>query len=580
MKELYVLLAPIFWSARNSIVRFDRLFYKRVLFYVSSCGLFLFLVTRLMDLGMARLQSLSPDVFSVLVMKGYSLIFIIIFFMQIVNGVVLSLNAYYHSGDLEVLFTSPVNRPSLFLSRFLQTHVKASWMLILFGIPLVSSAGLLYRARLFYYVYAVALFSVFSTIPVNIGIGLSMVTASVFPVTRMRKFLVSTGIVTVVLLVTLLRILRPERFANPELFANLTLFVSNLNAPSFVLLPNRWLTESLFGFLRNSFSSNTGIYLSLLFLTSYLLALSAYGIFKKYHYRGWELFQEGGTILGGTKHVSGRPISFRFRKRVMEGLPVRQLARLVGGRSTAFIRKDILLQMRDARNIHQMLILVSLIAIYLFSIASIPLNWEGYAIQLKYIISFFNLGLVLIILASICSRLVYPAVIAERASLWVVQTSPVTPKRYIMTKFFFFLVPLFFVGQLLTVSSSLLIGVETFFIILMCITVGLTSFSLVGMTVIFGISGFGRAVNGSAQEAKTSSAAHMIASLFLILFTLVLEAVPAFLYFLKESMKAELTQRAWLGIGGVLVVLLLVNLVVTGFSIWMSINKFEKLEIG
>ncbi len=575
MKEFYVLLAPILWSAKNSIVRFDRLFYKRVFLYVSSCGLFLFLMTRLLSLGMRRLQTLSPDVFNVLVIKGYSLIFVIIFFMQIVNGVFLSLNTYYQSGDLEVLFTSPVNRISLFFSRFLQTHVMASWMLILFGIPLVTSAGLLYHANIFYYVYAVVLFSVFSTIPVNIGIGLSIVSASIFRVTRLQKVLVSTGIVTIVLLVTLLRVLRPERFVNPELFANLTLFVSDLKTPSFVLLPSRWLIESLFGFIRSSFSSDTIIFLSLLFLTSYILALSAYGIFKLYHYRGWELYQEGGAVLWSEMQKGRRLVS--FRKRVMERLPIHRLTKLVSEKSAALIRKDILLQMRDARNIHQMLILVSLIVIYLFSLASIPLNWEGYAVQLKYIISFFNLGLILIILASICSRLVYPTVIAERTSLWVVQTSPITSKRYIMTKFFFSLFPILLIGQLLTVSSSLIVGFETFFIILMCITVGLTSFSLVGMTVIFGISGFGRAVNGSAQEAKTSSAAHMIASLFLILFTLVLEAVPAFLYLLKESAQMAFTQKAWIMLGGIILFLFLVNVIVTGLSMRLSVKAYDRL---
>ena len=92
--------------------------------------------------------------------------------------------------------------------------------------------------------------------------------------------------------------------------------------------------------------------------------------------------------------------------------------------SRMVIRKDLFYQIRDVKNIHQILILLSMIIVYLFSIASLPLNWDYYAVQLKYIVSFFNLGLILIIIASLCSRLVYPAVVSEGNLLWIIKTAP------------------------------------------------------------------------------------------------------------------------------------------------------------
>jgi ABC-2 type transport system permease protein len=576
MKEIRVLLAPAFWSVKNSVKRFDSAFYRKVFLYAGSCGIFLFLVTKLLNIGMTRLHSLSPEVFNVLLIKGYSLVFVIIFFMQIVNGFVISLNTCYQSRELEVLFTSPVDRTALFFSRFLETHMRASWMLIIFGIPLLISSGLLYRADILYYVYALAAFAAFSVIPVNIGMSATIVAASFFSARRLKKFLLSAGIVAIVLLVTLLRVTRPERFVNPELFANLTLFVTELNTPSFILLPNRWLSEALFGFLRNTFDSDTLIVFSLLFLTAYVTTLFLQGIFVRYHYRGWGLLQEGGILL----REKGRRVHRHrsFATWITERPALRRLVRIGDERSAALIRKDLLVHVRDPRSIHQILILASLIIVYLFSIASLPLNWEGYAVQLKYVISFFNLGLILVIIAALCSRIVYPAVVADSASLWIVQASPITPKRYVRTKFLFLLLPVLLAGQLLAAASSLLIGIERFLIMLTCITVGLTSFSLVGMAVISGVSGFRRTVNDGAQEEKTSSPAHMIASVFLILFTLVLEGVPAFLYFLKEVTKAELTQKAWLGIGAVIAVLFLLNLFVTGLSMRFSVKAFERLQ--
>ena len=241
---------------------------------------------------MLKLQNLSADVFNVLLIKGYSLIFMLIFFVQIVNGLVISLSTFYQSKELEILLTSPVNRTSLFFSRLFETHIKASWMLILFGIPLLVSSGLLFHTSLIYYAYALLLFMVFSTIPVNIGIGMTIVLSSSFHIRKLKTYLLSAGIVAVLLFVTLVRIIKPERFVNPELFANLTLFINEMKTPSYILLPNRWLSESLFTFLGQSFNSNTLIFISLLCLTSYLSTVLIEILFKRYHYRGWGLLQK------------------------------------------------------------------------------------------------------------------------------------------------------------------------------------------------------------------------------------------------------------------------------------------------
>src|SRR3990170_3625524 len=90
MKELYILLAPALWAVKNDIVRFNRSFYKKIFLYAALSGLFLFLITKLLNIGLARLQGLSADLFSLILLKGYSLVFMLIFFMQIINGFVIS----------------------------------------------------------------------------------------------------------------------------------------------------------------------------------------------------------------------------------------------------------------------------------------------------------------------------------------------------------------------------------------------------------------------------------------------------------------------------------------------------------
>ena len=70
----------------------------------------------------------------------------------------------------------------------------------------------------------------------------------------------------------------------------------------------------------------------------------------------------------------------------------------------------------------------------------------------------------------------------------------------------------------------------------------------------------------------------MFVSVFLILFTLALEIVPIFLYFLKEATKGEFTQRGWQVAAMVIVTVLLANLVATLLSIRLGIKRFGKLD--
>jgi ABC-2 type transport system permease protein len=571
MKELFVLISPVLWSLKNDITRFNRSFYRKAFFYAAVCSVFIVLLTKLLNVGIMKLQHMSPEVFSVLLTKGYSLIFVIIFFIQILNGFALSLNTYYQSKDLEILFTSPVNRTSLFLSKLFETHIKASWMLIIFGVPLLVSSGLLHHVNFLSYCYGLMLFIAFSIIPVNLGIGITIVLSSVFHIRRMKKYFLSAGVIGIVLVVTLLRIFRPERFVNPELFANLTLFLSEMKTPSFIVLPSRWLSEAVFAFLGNTWNSTTLIFIALLFLTPYVTTLLIYFVFMRYHSRGWVQLQEGGNLSRERKAHASLGLSLRLLQR---------LTGMLDPKSRMLVAKDLLCQARDSKNIHQLLILVSLIIIYLFSIASLPLNWEGYATQLKYIIAFFNLGLILIIIASLCVRLVYPGVVSEGSTLWIMKTSPVTPKRYLWTKFLFFFIPVFVLGQVLTVFSSLFIGIEGAFILLIISTTALLSVSLVSIAITFGIADVKRGISVSQEQGRTGSTAHMLVSIILILVTLALEVIPLFLYFLKETTRIVFTQRAWIMIGGVIVAVVILNVFVAAFSMRKSIRGIGKLELS
>jgi ABC-2 type transport system permease protein len=450
-------------------------------------------------------------------------------------------------------------------------------MLIIFGIPLLASFGLHYQANAGYYIFTFLMLVVFSSIPVNIGIALAIVMSGLFDLKRLKKFVFSSGVITVIGIITLLRIFRPERYINPTLFANLKIFLSEVGTPAFILLPNRWYSESLISYINNNYG-NSVFFTALLLLTSYLSVFFLIRVYSRYHYRGWSLLQGGGVA----NYKKGRPFYniVEFLKEALFLKPLNLVFSFIERQSGSIFRKDFLYQFHDVKNIQHNLVLLSLVIVYLFSVASLPLDWEGYTVKLKYIISYFNIGLILIIIASLCSKLVYPAIFSEGNSLWIIKSAPLTSRRYIWTKFFFLFFPIFFIGQILTVFSSFFVAVDRPIIFLNILTVTALSFSLVSLAIVFSISDLRNATeNGSDEEIKTGNTLYMIISVFFIFFTLFIEAIPIYLYFLKESVQITFTQKAWLIIGTVIFVLLLVNILVTYFSIRMSVLKFNALQL-
>ncbi len=578
MKELLILISPVFWSLKNDLLSFNRSFYKKTLFHIVSSLIFIFIVTKLLSIGMAKLQNLSGEIFHLIMIKGYSLIFIILFFTQIINGFIMSLNKFYQSRELETLIISPVNRTSLFFSRLFETHLKTSWMLIIFGIPLLLSLGIILKAPFVYYFFSLFFFAVFFVIPVNIGIAMTIMLSGIFHIKKLKKVLFSAGLIAIIVIVTVLRLFKPERFVSPELFANLKLFIVELKTPSFILLPSRWLSESIFNFINRNYT-DTFIFIALLLLTAYLTVVLLILIFKKYHYRGWLMLQKEGSSQ--MSEMSHSYIISRLAENVIKSKAVHWLLSLLGKHYTTLFKKDLLYQIKDTNNFNQLLILLSLIIVYLFSIASLPLNWVEYALKLKYMISFIDLGLILIIIAALCSKLVYPAIVSEGRSMWIIKTSPITSKKYIWIKFLFLLIPIFLLGQLLTVFSSVFIDIGGEFFAFKIMTTALLCFSLVSMSISFSLLDLKKSLKeGDNKEIKTGNVVYMVISIFFIIFSLAIGIIPVYLYFLKESSNIEFTKQAWLMIGSLISLLFLINILVTAFSIHLSIKRFDSIQLS
>ena len=63
-----------------------------------------------------------------------------------------SLSTFFLSEDLRLLLAAPVSRDRLFYSRFVKTVGQASWMVVVFLVPVLLAVGLARCAGIGYYV--------------------------------------------------------------------------------------------------------------------------------------------------------------------------------------------------------------------------------------------------------------------------------------------------------------------------------------------------------------------------------------------------------------------------------------------
>jgi ABC-2 type transport system permease protein len=75
-------------------------------------------------------------------------VLVVFFGLLFFSNVIAGLSRLYLSGDLDLCHAAPVPLEGLFLSRFVLTLVDSSWMLLIFGVPILAAYGLVFDASL------------------------------------------------------------------------------------------------------------------------------------------------------------------------------------------------------------------------------------------------------------------------------------------------------------------------------------------------------------------------------------------------------------------------------------------------
>lgn len=510
------LLAPSFLAARNRARQRQKGDATRVAVFgliglgvaAAIFGVVFWLTLQLLD---------YEELGDYLIRMGISWLFLTFLSFLAFSSLVTALSTFFLSEDLRLLMATPVPARRLFYSRFARTAGQASWMIVVFMIPVLLAVGAARCAPPLYYAALPLSLLPFVLVPVALGSVVTLVLVNVFPARRARDVLMLMGLLFAVALVMLLRFMQPERLLNVRTLPDVTAFFSALQSPVTPLLPSFWTGESIFASLQGRLDLFHLTCLWTTALASVVLARIAYDRFY---------------LTGFSKAQEARKARFT-RLRSLEWL-ARRLPLAVPARS--LLIKDLKVLLRDTTQWSQLLLLLALVAVYVYNFKVLDIERIPYmAGVVRNFFAFVNLGMAGFVLAAVSVRFVFPSVSAEGAAFWLIRTSPVSMSAFLWSKFWTGFVPLLLLAEFLTVASNEFLGAPGFLKWVCAGAIFVMSFGLVGLAAGFGAR-YPRfnAENLTQVAGSYGGVAFMVVAVLFIIVEMALVAWPSSLYIMHR----------------------------------------------
>ncbi len=495
-----------------------------------------------------------------------SMVLLTFFSLLIFSHIISALSNLYLSTDLELCHSTPAYLEDLFLSRFVYTVIDSSWMVIVFGLPVMMAYAYVYRPGPGYYITLVHMGLATTLIAAGIGILFTMILVHIFPAQRTKDIVMLLVIFLIVALYLMFRFLRPERLVNPDAFFGVMQYVGALKAPDSVYLPTHWVTETLWDQLGGSRNKNHLFEVVLVWSSALALVVINIWTARAIYFSGFSKSQEAKRRRRGGRFILNLLMKF-FSK---------PMGRDLG----AVIEKDIRTFFRDNTQWSQLLLLGALVVVYIYNFSVLPLEKSPIRIEfLQNEIAFLNMGLAGFVLSAVSVRFIFPAVSSEGPAFWLIRSSPISIKRFLWGKFAFYLFPMVILAELLIVITNYLLQVSPFMMILSSITMFLAVFGIVALGIGFGAIYPNFRFQNIAQVATGfGGVMYMIFSVIFIAIVIVLEAGPVYLIFMANVKGKAITLLQWLFIIPSFLMVLFINIMVIYKPMKMGAKTLAQYE--
>jgi ABC-2 type transport system permease protein len=437
-------------------------------------------------------------------------IVLFIFLLSInVGNIIVSFSTLYKSAEINFLLSKPVPPVRIFIIKFLDNFFYSSSTLLLIIFAAFLGYGIYFKINLIY-ILSIVLFNLLPMMfsAALLGVIILLILMKLSSKINFRIIIYSLIAIYLALLISFFKLSSPVRLVNKvmEFYPNVDQYFDKLIPPVSKMLPNHWLSESLYWIVEGN-TEKAIPYFLLQILLSIILFFVAISLGKKWYYKTWlhsldlknrkddKNKSQGGIFDFGNSSV------FKSQTEVI-------------------IKKDLKLFFREPSQVIHLSLLLSLITIFIFSLNGLAiLGTRVVEFQTIIYLSVFVFNVLFI--STLSLRFVFPIVSLEGESFWKIKTSPIGIVKVVKIKLLIFFIPIFIIAQLLSYFSSAILSTElTLYtgitMMFVCITLVLLNF---GLGIIFANYKEKNPIRvSSSQGAAISFLVNIFFMIFLVVF--------------------------------------------------------------
>ncbi len=383
-----------------------------------------------------------------IISKLLEMLFMTLFFMLLFSGVISALSILFLDTELQPLMVSPQPVSRIFMSRLLMLTFDSSWMAVIFFFPVfLAFAKTLNAFSLAYICFPISLLF-FVLITNIIGAGSSLLIAAFFPIRQMKKIFQFLAIIMLTGLIFFIRSLEAEKLLNPSHFKSVSGYLISLDLPLVRYSPATWMHQTTLNLFYGRFNEALSNFWPI--LITVVVGLIILWVLAKYFYHySWQRSCEA---------MDNQIIGLEWLRKILIK-PFKFFAPDVN----VIASKEITIFLRDPAVFSQIFMMMAIIVIYAYNLAILPIKDVPtmFTQGLNNALIYLNGPFIGFIVASIGMRFVYPSVSMEGRAFWAVKSSPVSPKRVLLIKVLFYLVPMIILGLILCTVTNAIFTVST-----------------------------------------------------------------------------------------------------------------------
>lgn len=560
MRVLPLLIKPRILSIKNRWARGGRQALKEVVSLVLCillmCGLYVSTLSGLRDLSHS-VENLPVDPVVPLTM-----ILSTLFLMIFLSASVSALNSFFMSKDLDLLLSSPISWSRYLLGRTCDVGFASSWMLVVFGAPLLFAFGSFYDAGMDFFVGAPVICLIFFSLAVLAGVIAALLLGWIIPPQRGRE--VALCVFVIVVVVTYFSIGHATSSKSSATVASSAQQLKELShwarEPWFPTSSCAHALCQLLHGARVPAIVSSALHLSM----AAILWLLALIISTLCYQRAYSRAQSDKPLLRINSRSAQRISRWAFP--------------LCEPPQRALITKEIKLFSRDLSHTIQLGMLLGICFVYLYNFSVLSGPEDASPTVLRWWHAFLmtcNISLSYLIMTSICSRFVFPSVSLEGQAFWILQSSPISLREMLRGKCRSWFVPLSVIGAVIFGSGAMALDAEGPLLLATCIASIILCYGLVNLAIGMGAM-FAQFDWEHATQVSTNvgSFVFMVVSLIFLALNMVPLGMLFGAYIAIPELAENPTERAWI-LGVSLTILFLINRIIAGWALAAGIKALE-----